>query len=187
VEERDCSGRIRQVKEPSGHTDPVDASLGLGVFLLAISAAALILSRGIETLGFAREGDPGSKAFPCVLAALLVFGGVWEIVRWRRQRRHRGSAGGVFAEMRLASFGDVGALGVSLAVYAWLLGPLGFASSTLLLCAPWMRRFGSGWKRSLIATTVLVVCVEILFAGAFQVRLPEGSTILAIDRFMVNL
>ena len=183
---RDRGGGLRQVMA-GGSQREADGSAALGGFLAALGGAAIFFSRGIEELGFAREGDPGSKAFPVALGALLAVAGAWELARRFRGRRDGASPLFDSAAWRRPGTRNVIGLGASLAVYVWLLGPLGFASSTLLFCAPWMRRFGAGWGRSAALTIALVVGVEVLFAGVFQVRLPEGSSFLAIDRFMVNL
>jgi hypothetical protein len=182
----DRGGGLRQVMEDE-RPEHAAASAALGGFLMGLGVAGIILARGIEELGFAREGDPGSRAFPVALSLLLVIAGVWELVRWFGERRDGASPLFDFVAWKRPGTRNVIGLGASLVVYVWLLGPLGFASATLLFCAPWMRRFGSGWVGAAAMTIALVVGVEVLFAGVFQVRLPEGSTLLAIDRFMVNL
>ncbi len=165
-----------------------EPSLSLGVALVLLSGGALVLSRGIEELGLARKGDPGSKAFPIGLALALLAAGGWLVFRWFAERKKRES-GGAFSwdALKDGPAANLSAMVLSLAAYAWLLGPLGFASATLVFCPPWMKRLGSRWWVSVAMTVGLVVAVEVLFAGAFQVRLPEGTTFLAIDRFMVNM
>jgi hypothetical protein len=38
-----------------------------------------------------------------------------------------------------------------------------------------------------VVAIALVLAIEILFDGVFQVQLPKGTTPLAIDRFMMEL
>lgn len=163
------------------------ANPGLGGFLIALAAVAMFLSRGIEELGFAREGDPGSKSFPVALAALLLIAGIYEVARWVQGCRREEAELFTAPDLKNEGVRRLGALALSLGIYVWLLGPLGFASATLLFCAPWMRALGMRWRGAVAMTVGLVVLIEVLFAGAFQVRLPEGTSLLAIDRFMINL
>jgi len=186
VEGRNRSGRLRKVRGAEENTNS-DSSLGLGVFLIVLASVALVLSRGVKVLGFAQEGDPGSKAFPVALAGLLMIAGLGEMVRWVTAWRRNDARGGKLPDLKHAGTRRLLALLLSMGAYVFLLGPLGFASATLLFCVPWMWALGLHWRGSIGLTVGLVVLIEVLFAGVFQVRLPEGTTVLAIDRFMINL
>lgn len=190
MEGRHRGGWLRKVMDKQDDEKAPDiGGPALGVFLIALAGAALLVSRGIEQLGMSVPGDPGSKAFPIGLALILIAGGVHEIARWVQSRKQSEKASAAFdlAAFKNGPAGRLGLISLSLTFYVWLLGPLGFASATLAFCIPWMRRLGSRWWVSSVFAVALVVAIEILFDGVFQVQLPKGDTILAIDRFMMNL
>ena len=172
-----------------GEQDLDAASPAVGAFLITLSSCALVLSRGIEQLGMPDAGDPGSKAFPIGLGVILFVAGVYEIGRWflARKRAEDGAVWFEPAQLKSETARRLGLISLSLILYVWLLGPLGFASATLVFCIPWMKRLGSRWWVSAVVAIALVLAIEILFDGVFQVQLPKGTTPLAIDRFMMEL
>lgn len=188
MEGRHRSRRLREVMGDRDETNDPGSS-ALGAFLVTLGVLALFCSRGIVGLGVGSAGDPGSKAFPIGLGALLFAGGVYEIVRWAMARKGAEGRAPLFdpAALKDGQAGRLALISLSMILYVWLLGPLGFASATLVFCIPWMKWFGSRWWVSAVFALTLVIAIEILFDGVFQVQLPKGDTIFAIDRFMMNL
>lgn len=190
MESRHRSRRLCEVMDKQEDEQGQDiGNPALGAFLTTLGALALFCSQGIEGLGVGSAGDPGSKAFPIGLGALLLAVGVYEIVRWAMARKGDEGRAPLFdpAALKDGTAGRLGLISLSMILYVWLLGPLGFASATLVFCIPWMKRLGSRWRVSAAVAIAMVIAIEILFDGVFQVQLPKGTTFLAIDRFMTNL
>lgn len=146
--------------------DSGDAWLGGALVVLALVVVAL--SRSIKALGLGDNFDPGSKAFPLGLAAILGIGGLIEIWQSRRPpRAARPSNGQNQSKTALILLAGLG-------VYIFLLPWGGFALSTLVMGTAMMVWLGNSWARSAGAAVLLVAVVYALFVLGFKVPLPGG-------------
>ena len=140
----------------------------LGGVLVGLSLLVFALSRSIKSLGLGDNFDPGSKAFPLGLAAILGVGGLIEI--WHSRR-----ASVVVAPPKGENRAKTAVILLGgLSVYIFLLPWLGFALSTLVMAAAMMKWLGNTWPRALTAAVVLIGTVYALFVVGFKVPLPGG-------------
>ncbi len=140
----------------------------LGAVLVGLALVVFALSRSIKSLGLGDNFDPGSKAFPLGLAAILGVGGLVEI--WHS---HRASAT-TNPPKRDNRAKTAAILLAGLSVYVFMLPWLGFALSTLLMATAMMKWLGNTWPRALVAVVVLIGIVYALFVVGFKVPLPGG-------------
>ncbi|GAB5561640.1 MAG: hypothetical protein SynsKO_32870 [Synoicihabitans sp.] len=154
-------------EEQSPAEDPnPSGDVWLGGGLIVLSVAVFGFSRSIKSLGMGDNFDPGSKAFPLGLAAILAIGGAIEI--WQ-SRKNVSLAKPQSGRMKTTLI-----LLVGLGAYVFLLPWLGFALSTLGLGTAMMVWLGNSWPKAITSSAVLVAVVYGLFVIAFKVPLPGG-------------
>ena len=135
---------------------------------MVLALAVVVLSRSIKALGLGDNFDPGSKAFPLGLAAILGIGGLIEI----GQSRGHSPANRAPTDPKQSQTALV--LLVGLGVYIFLLPWGGFALSTLVMGTAMMVWLGNSWLRSVVAAVLLIGVVYALFVLGFKVPLPGG-------------
>lgn len=150
-------------------TTPEDSGdIWLGGTLVGLALIVVTLSRSIKALGLGDNFDPGSKAFPLGLAAILGIGGLIEI--WQSRRHARAAAAPSDPKKSKTALVLLAGLGV----YIFLLPWGGFALSTLVMGTAMMVWLGNSWLRAVIAATLLIGLVYALFVLGFKVPLPGG-------------
>lgn len=163
---------------------PGDAQQGGGVstslLFVAIGVVVLLGLRDTRRTGATSPLDPGPRAFPMALAALLMAGGVWELVAWIRVARVRGrDAGfGIRNESTLSATPSIlsGVLvAAGVALFIWLLPHVGFAVSAGALVLGLALYLGTRPLAAMLAAVVLVSLVHLLFGLLFEVALPVGD------------
>jgi len=149
----------------------------------------VIKNAGYERLG--NNHDPGPKAMPLLLSALLVLCLALEIVRSHKRSDSRSSTrhdagapeSGIEPSLVLPAATLPEADGSSLSVDAlFLLAALlvyvaampwfGFAPSTLAFTFAVMWRLGTRWWAAAIGSGVIVLAIHLLFVLLFKVQLP---------------
>lgn len=144
--------------------------LFLGTFLLVCLATGDF--RALAT----SPHDLGPRALPGFLGAILLLGGVVELIARRRAcqcvfQRAANFARGLRSDPGLAdALGLLGSLIAFLVAWPWL----GFSVCSLLLTTITMRRLGQRWITAVSVAVVLVAVTKLLFGRVFAVPLPEG-------------
>jgi hypothetical protein len=162
--------------------NPTHASHGwsLGPALIVVGLTAVVWSGDIPRTGLGDTHDPGARAFPMGVGVCLVLGGIYQLVLWARGRGSGGNFSMHNMSKALATCLDaknrdawilVGALLLYVPAILWL----GFSLSTLLFSLGLMVRLGAGWKLAVMMSLVIVVVINLLFAGLFKVQFPGGS------------
>jgi putative tricarboxylic transport membrane protein len=106
----------------------------------------------------------GPRAFPLLLAGLMVLAGAWLVVKpgphgFGLERRH---------------FKPIGLAVVAVFVYAALFEVLGFSIATALMALPVGMAFGGSWKQALAGGAVMGLLFYVLFDKLLDVVLPTG-------------
>jgi len=173
------SRRLRQtMTEPAAN---VRNGWSLGPVLILVGPAALLLARRIPETSLGNNEDPGPRAFPLALAALLVAGGLAELILNIRRRRSANAS--PRARPTLAGWGDsllrrenlnafflIAALVAYLAAMPWI----GFPVATLLFSIGMMLLLGAPIRLTAPFSVGLVVLIYVLFTMLFKVQLPAG-------------
>lgn len=107
----------------------------------------------------------GPRAFPLLLAALLMIGGLWLVVK----PTLRGVAAYHGVPLRATA-----AAAAAVAVYALLFEPIGFILATTVMAVPMGIVFGGTLRQSLAGGASLGVGLYFLFDKALDVVLPTG-------------
>ena len=151
---------------PSNGRQQNPGEIWLGIFFLGTAAVAVFLSSSIHSIGLGDNFDPGPKAFPIGLSALLVLGGLVEFFKKKAEKStNEAQAGmGKYVLMLLAAF----------ALYVLLLPWLGFALSTAIMATTMMMLLGNSWKAAVTLTVSLIIIIYFLFVVLFKVPLPGG-------------
>ena len=151
---------------PSNGRQQNPGKIWLGIFFLGTAAVAVFLSSSIHSIGLGDNFDPGPKAFPIGLSALLVLGGLVEFFKKKAEKStNEAQAGmGKYVLMLLAAF----------ALYVLLLPWLGFALSTAIMATTMMMLLGNSWKAAVTLTVSLIIIIYFLFVVLFKVPLPGG-------------
>jgi hypothetical protein len=153
--------------------------LGVGLALLGVLAIGFALQ--IEVLGLGQNEDPGPQAFPIVLGAVLLIGGLFEIatsfalVDSSKLTVNQGEED-IKTDGSAAFNGPLNMIliFVGLCLYVGLIGVLGFALSTFLFAVSMMIRLGVRLRISLLSSLGLLLGIHLLFVRLFKVQLPTG-------------
>ena len=156
----------------------MNGARSLGIAFLVLGGLAIGLGMQIEVLGLGQNADPGPRAFPMMLGAILMLGGLYELVwSFREKSRHPKpstpeptSADGVPGGRRRMVI-----LYVGLCVYVGCIGVVGFGLSTFVFGVGMMRLLGVRWPVTIGTTLGLLVIIHLLFVGMFKVQLPTGT------------
>ncbi|MCB9938429.1 MAG: tripartite tricarboxylate transporter TctB family protein [Planctomycetaceae bacterium] len=116
--------------------------------------------------GLTGNNDPGPHALPWALLVGLVAVGGWELARGTRTEDASPPGERSFAKLTVVCI----ALIVYVAGVAWL----GFAVSTFVFVAVTTWKLGAQFWSALLAASVILAIVWVLFVFAFQVQLPTG-------------
>ncbi len=163
------SGRSDTEREPKGR-------LSLGVFLIAIAGGVTLLSRSIEAIGLGDNFDPGPKAFPLGLCAILACGGLIEIWQGLRSTKPPPEAKHTLGKRdRVPGSKTILLLLACFLLYVIVLPWLGFSVATLVMGTGMMVLLGNSWKRSALVSIVLIALIYMLFVLFFKVPLPGGA------------
>lgn len=155
-----------------GPSEPAAPGRSFPLFLLALGAAALWLSRGIEPTGLGSNSDPGPRVFPAALALFLIGGAVFEwIQRWRAGRREAPPPRGHW-EWR--ALGRVLALPAGLAACILLIPLIGFLPALGLLAFVMIWLLATRWWKAALYALTMTAAVYFLFVRVFKVPLPGG-------------
>jgi putative tricarboxylic transport membrane protein len=106
----------------------------------------------------------GPRAFPLLLAGLMVLAGGWLVARPGRQ------GFGLARE----DFKPIALTVVAVFVYAALFQTLGFTLATAAMALPVGMAFGGSWKQSLAGGAVLGLLLYLMFDKLLDVVLPTG-------------
>ena len=132
-------------------------------------------------LGLGQNQDPGPQAFPIVLGAVLLIGGLFEIatsfalVDSSKPKVDQGEED-IKTDGSAAINGPMNMIliFVGLCLYVGLIGVLGFALSTFLFAVSMMIRLGVRLRISLLSSLGLLLGIHLLFVRLFKVQLPAG-------------
>ncbi len=161
-------------------------SLAFAGAMLLVAATFAFYAREIPRAGLAGAADPGPRALPLAMTAVIGAGGLIELVRAvvARRRPQRGTpanqdageeddrqATGPDARVSYMNFGILVAatLGYLLAL-SWL----GFLLSTFVFAAAVLSWLGARWWSAMLSSLAIVMVVRVLFGGLFHVQLPRG-------------
>lgn len=156
----------------------------LGVGLNVVGALALGFGLRIESVGLGQNSDPGPKAFPFVLAGILILGGIYELVVSVMAKgalvsseptSDEPAAPGEDRSFSFAGWGKLLFVFLGLVIYVGLIPWLGFTLSTLLFAIGMMRRLDVGWVAAVTTTIGLLLVVNLLFVRLFKVQMPTGQ------------
>jgi len=170
----------RERHEPEGvtQTAPELSFLGPRIFAVAILAFGLFVLYGTFQISD-REGlsPSGPRFFPLVVAVgLLVFGALFLISTTLRRDRYLGEKAA--AEGAATDWPTTGQVVAILAVYAFLLDPLGYIVATALLFPAAAYVLGSRGRRKVLRNLAIGVVLGVLvffsFTELLGVRLPDG-------------
>jgi putative tricarboxylic transport membrane protein len=139
------------------------AGLVLLLFGLAVCWQAAQLSIG-------ELSRPGPGFFPIVLAAILVPLAAWAMF----EARLLGSETAPAAPAGPARFGQVALVAGLILAFAFLLEPLGYVVSMLILMLLLSRLAGRGWRFSVLLAAVATLLSYVLFDSLLGSPLPEG-------------
>jgi putative tricarboxylic transport membrane protein len=106
----------------------------------------------------------GPRAFPLLLAGLMVLAGSWLIARPGPQ---------VFGLAR-EHFKPIGLAVVAVFAYAALFETLGFPLATAVMALPVGMAFGGSWKQSLGGGVAMGLVLYLMFDKLLDVVLPTG-------------
>jgi putative tricarboxylic transport membrane protein len=130
-------------------------------------AIATYFALAAHKLGLGAAGQPGAGFFPFG-AALAI--GVIALVRLLRASGEIAT----FATSR-AEWGRIFSVIASMALYALLLEPLGFALCTFLLIAAYLRLIAEqSWPRSLRFAAAVAILSQLFFDSLLGAPLPRG-------------
>ena len=149
--------------------------LWLGIVLLGTSILTFTLSGSIQAIGLGDNLDPGPKAFPIGLAALLALGGLIEL--WLSRIETNQDLKMQIPSNRVETVSNPRTVLLLLAcflVYVLLVPWLGFALSTVVMAPAMMILLGNSWKQSLLVSIILIIVIYALFVVLFKVPLPGG-------------
>jgi len=135
--------------------------------LLSLAGVAIGLEASTFDVGFLT--DPvGPKAFPYLVAAVLVMAGVHGALRPRDGGETRGSP-------QRGTVVRAGAAAGTFLIYAAALPVVGFFASTTLVVAVLSRLFGARWRQALTAAAALSAVLWLLFNQGLGLALPIGD------------
>jgi tripartite-type tricarboxylate transporter receptor subunit TctC len=124
----------------------------------------------VEAAGYDRgltgNNDPGPLALPIALLLGLLAAGSWEVLRGRKRAAFEQETSHPGSKLLLVC----GALILYVAAVSFV----GFTISTFVFLTATTWKLGARWWAALIAATLIVVIVWLLFSFAFQVQLPRG-------------
>jgi hypothetical protein len=184
-----ASDEFRQFMKKNGFAVAVRDSAEFGAYLRDQETkwAGVIKNAGYEKAG--QNHDPGPRAMPILLGALLVIVLAVEGVLSRRRQVSRGSRGkgASTPEMELSlttptatvsegsrwwlSHGAVFLL-AALLIYITAMPWIGFAGSTTMFAFVAMWRLGTKWWLAALSAVVIVAAIHLLFVVLFKVQLP---------------
>jgi putative tricarboxylic transport membrane protein len=149
--------------------------------LVLLGALAIGLALQIEVLGLGQNQDPGPRAFPIVLGAILLIGGLFEIAisftrvdSSKSDPEQEAKGDGPDGPVALNGPKNMILIFVGLCLYVGLIGVLGFALSTFLFAVSMMIRLGVRIRISLLSSLGLLLGIHLLFVRLFKVQLPTG-------------
>ncbi|MFT5468011.1 MAG: hypothetical protein ACI8UO_003119 [Verrucomicrobiales bacterium] len=148
------------------------SSCWLGLGLIALGAAAFWFSADFKSAGFGSNADPGPAAFPRILAAGLILGGIWELARSIWVGTWRESLAALKKREVLTMF----VLVVVLVGYAVLISVVGFSVATIGFATALLIWRGMRWWIALATALGLVAVAVSLFVFLFKVQLPGGMS-----------
>lgn len=152
--------------------------LWLGIALLGAAVIVLVFTQSIHSIGLGDNFDPGPRAFPIGLSAMLAIGGLIEL--WKSRAKPETASGSPpMGSPSTEASSDSNHKTVLLLlgcflVYVLLLPWLGFSISTLLMATLMMLLLGNTWKQSLLVSIILITIIYVLFVLLFKVPLPSG-------------
>lgn len=106
----------------------------------------------------------GPRAFPLLLASLMVVGGLWLVIR------PQGGTG----RISLTRVKSIGLASLAVLAYALLFEWLGFTLATAAMAVPVGMAFGGSWKQSLAGGAGLGLVLFFMFDKLLDVVLPSG-------------
>ena len=117
--------------------------------------------------GLTGNNDPGPLALPIFLAIGLVAIGAWEFRRNHDAGNDPAADGGALKKLWIVSAAFVG--------YVVAVTWLGFALSTFAFVAIMTWTLGARVGAAILAASIILAIVWLLFVIAFQVQLPQGA------------
>jgi hypothetical protein len=159
---------------------PLRTGWSFGAGLLAVGLLALWLSNDIDATRLGDTRDPGARALPRILAAILIAGSVLQLAGWMRARLRAKAVGLPLRDAAEATATEPAAsvdaviLLVATVVYIPLIAWAGFALSTTLFVIAIMIRLRARWLTAIATALGLVIVVHVLFVTLFRVQLPTG-------------
>lgn len=170
----------RERHEPEGETRtaPQLSFLGPRIFAVAILAFGLFVLYGTFQISDKEGFSPdGPRFFPLIVAVgLLVLGALFLLSTTLRRDRYLGEKAA--AEGAATDWPTTGQVVAILAVYAFLLDPLGYIVATALLFPAAAYVLGSRGRRKVLRNLAIGVVLGVLvffsFTELLGVRLPDG-------------
>lgn len=151
-----------------------DHFIGLACIVLAL--LIYVVSADFPAAATGGQQLTGPAFYPRVLAVVLVFCGVVQIISGFKRLRVEGGLGRIDLIALLSSPGVINILTVCAAilVYIYALEDVGFFITTFSVLTALMWRFGVPWIRNLLFSAILVAVLYVVFGIVFTIVLPGG-------------
>lgn len=138
------------------------ANLAAALVVIAVGVLGVV---GSVSLGLGTVREPSTGTWPFLISLVLVVLGIALAAVWRRTHdteRFTGSSWVV-----LAGLG-------TMAVFAALIGTIGFEIPAALLAFVWLKFLGrESWRVSVIGSLLMVVAFYLIFVVALSVSIPH--------------
>ncbi len=157
----------------------MDGNRALGVGLLIVGGLAVGFAGQIQELGLGQNADPGPRALPMLLGAVLILGGVFEMALWLLRRNRAGVGIGEEGDVAEAvatapSYRPLILMVAGVTAYVVAIGMIGFTLSSFVFATAMMGCLGIRWWVAGLTSVGLLVVVQGLFTYLFRVQLPRG-------------
>ncbi|AKI97763.1 tripartite tricarboxylate transporter TctB family protein [Kosmotoga pacifica] len=144
-----------------------------GSTLIVISIFVFAIGSGFPNYVVRGKELPGPKFFPFLIAYLLIFAGIYFIIRsllrWNRTE-------GINTSDLVTKRGIIRVISIVAGVllYVPLINLIGFKVGTFILCAVFMYMLGVKLLKSLIYSLILTIVIILIFGMVFSIPFPQG-------------
>lgn len=147
----------------------------LGLSCLVVSGITYALSAQLPK-GQSAAGVSGPGLFPMILATVLLFSGIAELVLGfvRSPSTPALKFGGALKRLKRPEVLNVFIIIAAWVLYELLFPLLGFVLTTLIFLFVVMLRLGVSLPRAIIYSAAYVVAIYLVFSMLFSIRLPAG-------------
>ncbi|RKX47584.1 MAG: hypothetical protein DRP32_08700 [Thermotogae bacterium] len=144
-----------------------------GSTLIIISIFVFAIGSGFPNYVVRSKELPGPKFFPFLIAYLLIFAGVYFIVRsfLRKRKAEETNATSLVTKRGILR---VISIIVGILLYVPLINLIGFKVGTFILAALFMYILGVKLLRALLYSLILTIVIVLIFGMVFSIPFPQG-------------